>query len=138
MKFCVCYLLQKPKAPETFVEAALTGQRDALRDPVTRCAMGLPIQSGTGGQFTLLPNPRMDRRGVPQEHLAERRLPEPLNPDDDSARGDQLQRDMATANKSDEAACSPPMGEEAGEDGWRDGAELASGLRFQSCDDFAR
>jgi hypothetical protein len=124
--------LQKPKAPENFVEAALTGQLDALRDPAARCAMGLPIKSGTGGQFTLLPNPGMDRRGVPQESLAERRLPKPSELEDDGARGDQLQRDMATANKSDEAAWSPPMGKDAGEDGWRDDAEQASGLRFQN------
>jgi hypothetical protein len=115
MIFCLSYLLQKPKAPETFVEAALKGRRDALRDPAARCAMGLPIQSGTGGQFTLLPNPRMVRRGVPQAFLAERRLPEPINLCDDSAR--------------DGAGWSPLSGNEPAGDGWRDHAEQASDSR---------
>jgi hypothetical protein len=131
MMFFLCCLLQKSKAPETFVEAALRGRRDALRDPAARCAMGLPIQSGTGGQFTLLSNPRMARRGVPQEHLAEPSLSRTSASEADRARGDHPQEEMA--------AWTPPIGEEPGGDGWTDDAiEQASTLRFQILQRLAR
>lgn len=49
--------------------------------------MGLPTNSGTGGHFTLLPNPHMAQRGVPQERWAERRLLQSSNHEDDGAQG---------------------------------------------------
>jgi hypothetical protein len=88
--------------------------------------MGLPIKSGTGGHFTLLPNPRMARRGVPRERRAERFCRNPQNHEDDGARGNQLQKNVAPAEELTEAAWLPLLREKPAGDGWRDDAEQAS------------
>ncbi|GAQ80511.1 putative DNA-directed RNA polymerase large subunit [Klebsormidium nitens] len=67
------YRKENKSAPKILTDAAYAGQRDALTQPSARAGLGLPVASGTGGGFALLPNPRAARAAVPQERIAQAR-----------------------------------------------------------------